>query len=75
MQGINFGELKRRTRHYFDAVQRGEVIRVLRYGKPIADIVRIPKHNRSWKRETLHLTIPGLMLSREILKDRMVSER
>lgn len=74
MQETNVVELRKRIKHYFDAVEGGEVVRVYRNGKPIAEIVPIPKSDRSWKRDAPRLTIKGLALSREILKDRAESE-
>lgn len=74
MQETNVVELRKRIKHYFDAVEGGEVVRVFRNGKPIAEIVPISKSDRSWKREVPRLTIKGLLLSREILKDRAESE-
>ncbi len=75
MQETNVVELRKRIKHYFDVVETGEVVRVYRNGKPIAEIVPIPKQDRSWKRDVSRLTIRGLSLSREILKDRAESER
>lgn len=74
MQETNIVELRKNIKHYFDAVQNGEVVRVYRNGKPIAEIVPIPKSNRSWNRQAPPMTVPGLSLSREILKDRAESE-
>ncbi|GKT09158.1 type II toxin-antitoxin system Phd/YefM family antitoxin [Desulforhabdus sp. TSK] len=74
MQETNVVELRKRIKHYFDAVESGEVVRVYRNGRPIAEIVPIPKSDRSWQREVPRLTIKGLSLSREILKDRAESE-
>jgi prevent-host-death family protein len=74
MQETSVVELRKNIKHYFDAVQNGEVVRVYRKGKPIAEIVPIPKSDRSWKRQVPRLTVPGLSLSREILRDRAESE-
>ena len=73
MRETNIVELRKRIKHYFDAVEKGEAIRVFRNGKPIAEIVPIPEGDRSWKREVPRLTIKGISLSREILKDRSES--
>jgi prevent-host-death family protein len=70
MRETNVVELRKRIKHYFDAVESGEVVRVYRNGKPIAEIVPIPNTDRSWKSEVPRLTIRGLALSREILKER-----
>jgi prevent-host-death family protein len=74
MQETNVVELRKNIKHYFDAVESGEVVRVYRKGKPIAEIMPLTKREASWKREVPHLTVPGLSLSREILKDRAESD-
>ena len=74
MQETNVVELRNRIKHYLDAVESGEVVRVYRNGKPIAEILPLTKHQASWKLRAPRLTIPGLSLSREILKDRAESD-
>lgn len=74
MQETNVVELRKRIKHYFDMVESGEVVRVYRNGKPIAEILPLTKGEASWKREVPRLTLPGLSLSREILQDRAESE-
>jgi antitoxin (DNA-binding transcriptional repressor) of toxin-antitoxin stability system len=74
MQETNVVELRKRIKHYFDVVEGGEVVRVYRNGKPIAEIFPIPKGDRSWKRDVPRLSIRGLSLGREILKDRAESK-
>jgi prevent-host-death family protein len=74
MQDTNVVELRKRIKHYFDAVESGEVVRVYRRGKPIAEILPLTKRQASWKREVPRLTVPGLSLSREVLKDRTESD-
>lgn len=74
MQETNVVDLRKNFKLYFDAVQNGEVVRVYRNGKPIAEIVPIPNTDRSWKREVPRLTVRGFSLSREILKDRAESD-
>jgi len=73
MLETTFTELRQQTKSLFDAVENGEVVRVYREGKPIADIVPVPKP--SWKREVPRLTIKGLSLTQEILKDRLGTEQ
>ena len=70
MRETNVGELRKNLKNYFDAVEQGEIVRVYRKGKPIAEIVPIDQAGRTWKREIPRLSIKGLSLSREILKDR-----
>ncbi len=74
MQETNVVELRKHIKHYIDVVESGEVVRVYRNGKPIAEIVPIPKGELSWKRAVPRLTIRGLSLSHEVMKDRAESD-
>ena len=58
MKEATFTELRNNARKYFDSVERGDTVRIYRNG------------TASWKRSPTPLTIKGLALSREILKDR-----
>ena len=71
MQETTFTELRAHAKRFFDAVERGETVRVLRNGKPIAEIIPIRAATPSWKSGALPMTIKGLDLSREIIKDRV----
>jgi len=75
MLETTFTELRQQTKSLFDAVENGDVVRVYREGKPIADIVPVSKATPSWKREVPRLTISGLSLTQEILKDRLGTEQ
>ena len=70
MRETTVAELRKHTKEFLDAVEKGDVIRIYRRGRPIAEIVPIPAEKPSWKKEIPRLTISGLSLSREILKDR-----
>ncbi|HIJ69309.1 MAG TPA: prevent-host-death protein [Deltaproteobacteria bacterium] len=74
MQDTNVVELRKRIKYYFDVVESGEVVRVYRRGKPIAEILPLTKRQASWKLEVPSLTLPGLSLSREVLKERSESD-
>ena len=71
MQETTFTELRTHAKRFFDAVERGETVRVLRNGKPTAEIIPIRAESLSWKRGALPMTIKGLNLSSEIIKDRV----
>jgi antitoxin (DNA-binding transcriptional repressor) of toxin-antitoxin stability system len=49
MKQVTFTELRNHAKTYFDLAARGETIRVLRNGKPIADIVPVMADLPSWK--------------------------
>ena len=71
MRDATFTELRNRAKHYFDAVEAGDTVRVFRKGKPIAEIVPIRSGTPSWKRHAPSLTIKGVSLSKEILRNRI----
>ncbi len=56
---------------FFDLVENGESIRILRNGKPIADIVPVVPDLPSWKRSAAQpLVLNGVSISKMILEDR-----
>lgn len=71
MRQATFTEVRNHAKRYFDLVQSGETVRVLRNGKPIADIVPVVQDLPSWKRRTVQpLVLDGFSISRLILKER-----
>lgn len=71
MKQATFSELRSNAKQYFDIVESGETVRIVRNGKPIADIVPLPHDLPSWKRRSAHpLVIDGVALSRIILEER-----
>ncbi len=77
MKTVTFTQLRQNAASYFDAVEQGETIQVLRHGKPIAEIAPASNEERalSWKQPGLRLSIKGAYLSREILRERKQSKR
>ena len=67
-----FTEFRNNAAKYFNAVEQGDTIIVFRHGKPIAEIIPASKENTplSWKQPGLKLSIKGVSLSKEILKER-----
>lgn len=71
MRDATFTELRNQAKRYFDLVEAGEIVRVLRNGKPIAEIHPIARDLPSWKPcRARPLAIPGQSISRLILEDR-----
>jgi antitoxin (DNA-binding transcriptional repressor) of toxin-antitoxin stability system len=70
MRETTVAELRKHTKECFDLVERGEVIRVYRRGHPVAEIVPLREKVPSWREPIPRLTIAGLSLAEEILKDR-----
>lgn len=66
-----FTELRKHAKAFFDLVEAGETVRVLRNGKPIAEINPIRAELPSWKRRPARpLAIGGKEISRLILDER-----
>jgi len=71
LRQATFTELRNHAKQYFDLVESGESVRVLRNGKPIADIVPVLADLPSWKRwKAQPLVLDGVSVSRMILEKR-----
>lgn len=71
MKQATFSELRNHAKQYFDIVESGESVRIIRNGKPVADIVPLPLDLPSWKQRTAQpLVIDGFSLSKIILEER-----
>jgi antitoxin (DNA-binding transcriptional repressor) of toxin-antitoxin stability system len=76
MHEATFSELRSQAKHFFDLVEAGEVVRVLRNGRPIAEIHPIPSGLPSWKqRPARPLAISGKQVSRLIIEERTEERR
>lgn len=71
MKQVSLTEVRNNAKQYFDLVESGESVRVLRNGKPIADIVPVLTDLPSWKRRRARpLVLDGVSVSRMILEER-----
>ena len=71
MREATFTEFRKRAKHFFDLVEAGEIVRVLRNGRPIAEIHPIHADLPSWKqRKARPLALDGPALSTLILEER-----
>ena len=71
MPETTFTDLRNHAKTWFDLVESGQTVRVLRNGKPIAEIHPIPAQLPSWKRRPARpLAIGGKEISRLILDER-----
>jgi len=71
MKQATFTEIRNHAKRYFDLVESGESVRVLRNGKPIAEIIPIAADLPSWKRRRAQpLVLDGVSISRMILEER-----
>lgn len=71
MKQATFTEVRNHAKQYFDFVEAGESVRVLRNGKPIADIVPIVADLPSWKRRRAQpIVLDSVSVSRMIIEER-----
>ncbi len=72
MKTVTFTEFRKQASSLFSAVERGEIIVVLRHGKPIAEIIpaSLEATIPSWKKPGLRLSMKGSALSSVILEER-----
>ena len=77
MKTATFTEFRQNAASYFNDVEKGETIRILRHGKPVADVIPATGEASilSWKKTPLKLTVKGASLSKEIIKERDKSGR
>ena len=73
MVTVNFTQLRENAKTYFDQVEHGETIFVMRHGKIIAHISPPRKKQPAWKKKALRLIVPGVSLSKIILEERRKS--
>ena len=77
MKVVTFTEFRQNATTYFDVVEKGETVKVLRHGKAIAEVIPAQSEERmvSWRQPGLKMSIKGASLSREILRERKQAKR
>ena len=73
---VPLSEFRAHTAAMIERVEQGETIRILRHGKPVAELVPVravdaPPKVPSWKRPFEPVTLPaGVTLSQAVLNER-----
>lgn len=72
MKTVTFTEFRKNASALFSAVEHGEVLVIIRHGKPIAEVspVSSPDSLPAWKQPALRLASRGVGLSAAILEER-----
>jgi prevent-host-death family protein len=76
MKTVTFTEFRKHASGLLSDVERGEVVVVLRHGRPVAEISphRMEEtKDPSWRRPGLRLSMRGASLARAILEEREAS--
>lgn len=72
MLRATFTEFRQHAKAYFDAVEKGETIYIIRHGKVIAEInpAEDEENSLSWKKPGIKMSIKGTSITKLILKER-----
>lgn len=73
MRTVNFTEFRKNASSLLDDVEKGETVRILRHGRPVAEVSPVAGETKgipSWKRPGLRLVTKGIALSRAVLEER-----
>ena len=73
MKTVAFTEFRQNASRLFSEIEKGEVLVVMRHGKPIAKVSpaeAMPDEIPSWKKPGLQLSAKGAGLSAAILEER-----
>ncbi len=72
MKTVTFTEFRQHVAVYLNAVEQGEPFRILRHGKPVADLTPVKTDNSvpSWKRCIEPIRLRGISVSDMIIKER-----
>jgi prevent-host-death family protein len=72
MKTVSFTEFRKQASNLLTDVEHGEILVIIRHGKPIAEIVPVSEDLKSpsWKKPGLRLAVKDAKLSSAILEDR-----
>ncbi len=72
MKIVTFTEFRQHAAAFLNAVEQGETFRILRHGKPVADLkpIKIDEAMPSWKRCIEPIRLRGISVSDMIVKER-----
>ena len=73
MKTVSFTEFRKNASELITKVEKGEIIHILRHGKPVAEITPLQSEESSspsWKKPALKLSLKGISLSQAIIEER-----
>ena len=73
MKTVSFTEFRQKASELITEVEKGEIIQLLRHGKPVAEITPLQSEeltSPSWKKPALRLSLNGISLSHAIIEER-----
>ena len=73
MKTVSFTEFRKNASELITKVEKGEIIHILRHGKPVAEITPLQSEelpSPSWRNPALKLSLKGISLSQAIIEER-----
>jgi prevent-host-death family protein len=73
MKTVSFTEFRQKASELITEVEKGEIIHLIRHGKPVAEITPVQSEelsSPSWKEPALRLSVNGISLSQAIIEER-----
>ncbi len=73
MKTVSFTEFRKNASDLITKVEKGEIIHILRHGRPVAEISPLQSEelsSPSWKKPALKLSLNGVSLSQAIIEER-----
>ncbi|MEW6355104.1 MAG: type II toxin-antitoxin system Phd/YefM family antitoxin [Planctomycetota bacterium] len=73
MKAVTFSQFRQNASSLITDVEKGEIVRILRHGKPVAEVIPVAEESSdtlSWKRHGLRLSVKGRGLSSAIRDER-----
>jgi antitoxin (DNA-binding transcriptional repressor) of toxin-antitoxin stability system len=72
MKTVTFTEFRKNASRFVSAVEKGEIIVILRHGKPVAEMKPVAEETAvpAWKKPGLRLAVKGADLSTAIIEER-----
>ncbi len=73
MKNVSFTDFRKKASEFITEVEHGEIIHIMRHGKPVAEIIPYRDDelsSPSWKKTALRLSVKGVSLSQAIIEER-----
>ena len=72
----SFTEFRQNAAKLLDEVEKGEVVRIMRHGRAVADLTPISAEAKpSWKKTPPRIELKGSSLAKAILENRKASSK
>jgi prevent-host-death family protein len=76
MKMTSFSDFRKHAAALLDEVEKGETVRIMRHGRPVADLTPIASAAQpSWKKNPPRIELKGASLARAILENRKASDK